>query len=139
MQNYTNHAHRPMLSAAGFLCWLGALVGFVAAARGVSWGAALGTVGLLGATLVALAIGRLYVTRLQDRIILLEMQVRGASLLTAEQQASLASLEKAQVVALRFANDEELPGLLERTVRESLTSDQIKRAIQHWRPDYRRT
>ena len=44
-----------------------------------------------------------------------------------------------QIVALRFASDAELPGLLERAEREQLTADQIKRAIKNWVPDVDRT
>jgi hypothetical protein len=80
-----------------------------------------------------------YVTRLQDRIILLEMQVRGATLLSPAQRQQLAALAKAQVVALRFASDDELPALLERAVAEDLSPDAIKRAVTQWRPDHLRT
>jgi hypothetical protein len=139
MQTYATHAHRPFLWAAGALFWLLALIGWVAAALGAGWGEPLGVGGLLGATLVALAIGRVYITRLQDRIILLEMQVRGTTLLSPAQQARLAALPKAQVIALRFASDEELPALLDRAVEESLTPDAIKRAVRHWHADYLRT
>ncbi len=139
MQSYENHAHRPQLWAVGFLFWLVASGGAVAAWLGQSWGRFALTIGLLGATAVLLMIGRVYLTRLQDRIILLEMRVRGATLLTPEQQLKLASLSKSKVVALRFASDGELPALLERTVAEGLTPDAIKRAVVQWRPDELRT
>jgi len=42
-------------------------------------------------------------------------------------------------VALRFASDAELPALLERADREQLSSDQIKKAIKNWVPDWDRT
>jgi hypothetical protein len=88
---------------------------------------------------VLLSISRLYITRLQDRIIKLEMRVRCATLLSPAQQAVAARLKKAQIVALRFASDEELPGLLEQADREQLSADQIKRAIKNWVPDMDRT
>jgi hypothetical protein len=43
-----------------------------------------------------------------------------------------------QIAALRFAPDAELPGLLDRTLAEPLTSDQIKRAVTDWQGDYGR-
>jgi hypothetical protein len=95
--------------------------------------------GLIGAVVALLWISRRYVTRLQDRIIKLEMQIRCATLLTAPQQRLLAGLTNKQRVALRFASDEELAALLERASRESMAPDDIKRAIRTWVPDLDRT
>ena len=86
-----------------------------------------------------MSISRVYITKLQDRIIKLEMRVRGAAVLTPAQQATLARLTKAQVVALRFASDAELPALVDRADREKLSADQIKQAITTWVPDWDRT
>lgn len=139
MQTYANHAHRPVLWTVGFVFWMVASAGFAGWLLGRGWGMAVLLGGLLGVTGVVLTIGRTYITRLQDRIILLEMQVRGAAVLSPAQRLQLASLPKSRVVALRFASDEELPALLDRAVAEDLTADAIKRAITHWRPDHLRT
>ena len=93
-----------------------------------------GVAALIAANIVLLLISRLYITRLQDRIIKLEMRVRGAQLLSPQQQAALSRLSRPQIVALRFASDAELPALLERAEREHLTADQIKRAIKTGSP-----
>ena len=84
-------------------------------------------------------ISRAYIVRLQDRIILLEMKVRAAELLPAGQDAQLSKLTKQQIVALRFASDEELGALLDRAVRENMAPKDIKAAIKNWRPDLYRT
>jgi hypothetical protein len=77
--------------------------------------------------------------KLQDRIILLEMKVRCAELLPAGQDARLSELLPRQIIALRFASDEELGELLERAIRDRLPPREIKRAIKQWRADTLRT
>lgn len=95
---------------------------------------------LLGlAVTVLVSISRIYIVKLQDRIIMLEMKVRCAELLPAGHDARLNELTPKQVVALRFASDEELGPLLDRAVREKLPPAEIKKAITRWRPDYLRT
>jgi transcriptional/translational regulatory protein YebC/TACO1 len=43
-----------------------------------------------------------------------------------------------QIIALRFAPNEELIALVDRATKESLSAKDIKQAIQNWRPDYHR-
>jgi hypothetical protein len=43
-----------------------------------------------------------------------------------------------QIVALRFASDEEFPALVDRAVKEQLRSKEIKSAIKNWRADHYR-
>jgi hypothetical protein len=140
-QTYANHRHNPKMTAIAGLFFLVAIVGF--ALRwfyiGGRYTMALGVFGILGAIWMLLSISRVYTTKLQDRIIKLEMRVRGAAVLTPAQQASLARLSKAQIIALRFAPDAELPALVEKAERENMTADQIKRAIVNWVPDWDRT
>ena len=140
-QSYANHRHNPKLSFIGFLFLLLAIVAF--AFRwfniGGRYAMAVGLLALVASIQVLLSISRIYITKLQDRIIKLEMKVRCATLLTPAQQAAYSQLSKAQIVALRFASDEELAALLERAVRENLDANQIKRAIQNWVPDWDRT
>jgi hypothetical protein len=141
MQSYRNHVHQPVATGVGFLFVLVALGGFVL--RWFGFGGrgsfAVGLLGVIGALLVLLAISRTYITRLQDRIIKLEMRVRTASILTPEQQRLLWQLSNKQVAALRFASDPELPALVERAGRERLSPDDIKRAVKTWVPDLDRT
>ncbi len=140
-QSYANHAHRPVWTVVAFACVLVSVAGFVLRWRtvGGAWTSAVGLTGLVGAVLVLIYISRLYITRLQDRIIRLEMRVRCAAFLTPGQQRTLQGLDLRRTAALRFASDEELPALLDRTVRDSLTPDQIKRAVKSWMPDLDRT
>ena len=95
---------------------------------------------LLGlAMFPVIGITRWYTVKLQDRIIQLEMQVRCARVLPAGDDDLLAQLSPRQVVALRFASDDELGDLLVRAVREQMTPTAIKQAVKQWRPDYMRT
>jgi Family of unknown function (DUF6526) len=140
-QTYKTHRHNPKLTGIGFgLLVLGivafALRWFEIGGRGM-FAAGLGA--LIAVDLVLLAISRAYTTKLQDRIIKLEMRVRCAAFLSPPQLAALAKISTAQVVALRFASDAELPALLERADREQLSAEQIKRAIKDWVPDWDRT
>ena len=139
MQSFKNHAHRPVLTGIGYVLAMIALVSFVQRWR-AGGGESLGMVALCGAVLVLLQISRRYTTKLQDRIIKLEMRMRTASLLTAEQQQRLfGQLNNKQIAALRFASDAELPALAERAVRDKLPPKDIKRAVQTWVPDFDRT
>ena len=138
-QSYAKHAHHPVQTYIASGLTIAALINLLGAWF-FDWGSRdLGMVSLALAVGVLVSISRSYIVRLQDRIILLEMKVRGAELLTPAQEAALASLRPKQVVALRFASDDELPELLERATREDLTPDQIKRAVRNWRPDTLRT
>ena len=139
MQTYKNHAHRPVLTAVGFVFVMIATVSFVQHWRATGDRIDIGLFALCAAVIVLLLISRRYTTRLQDRIIKLEMRVRTAPLLTSEQQRLLGQLDNKQIAALRFASDAELPVLLERAVREKLPPKEIKRAVKTWTPDLDRT
>jgi hypothetical protein len=81
-------------------------------------------------------ISRTYIVRLQNRIIRVEMMLRLERL---GRGADFGKLSMAQIAALRFASDAELPALIGRAINERLTSDQIKRAVTDWQGDYFRT
>ena len=47
-------------------------------------------------------------------------------------------LRMSQIIALRFAPDDEFPGLAKKAVEENLRSKEIKAAIQKWKADHHR-
>ena len=95
---------------------------------------------MLGLTLILLAFAsRLQALKAQDRVIRLEERLRYLELLSPELAKRARQLSTGQVVALRFASDEELPGLAERTLNgEFAKTKEIKQAIKNWRGDYLR-
>jgi hypothetical protein len=138
-QSYANHAHHPVPTYAATVFTLAALVTLIGA-WAFDWPTLYpGLISLALAVTVLVAISRTYITKLQDRIILLEMKVRCAEVLPAGQDARLAELSPKQIVALRFASDGELGALLDRAIRERLSPSQLKQAIQQWRADHLRT
>ncbi|MGR3762873.1 DUF6526 family protein [Rossellomorea sp. NS-SX7] len=78
---------------------------------------------------------RLYALQLQDRVIRNEENFRHYRLTG---KALDGGLTVKQVVALRFAPDEEFPGLVERAITENLSPKDIKKAVQNWRGDHHR-
>src|SRR5688572_17608296 len=91
------------------------------------------------ATLILLFLARIFALTVQDRVIRLEMRLRLAQLLPNDLRPRIAELTPKQLVALRFASDEELPDLC-RTVLTDRVSDPkaIKKMIRKWEGDYLR-
>jgi hypothetical protein len=79
-----------------------------------------------------------YALTLQNRVVRLEMRLRyyqitGQRLEPLEQRLSFM-----QMAALRFASDEELEPLFQRTLTEGLMPADIKKSIKNWTPDLMR-
>ena len=82
---------------------------------------------------------RLQSLRVQDRVIRLEERLRFRELLTEEGQGHTSGLPLGNLLALRFASDEELSGIVDQIATGKLkTSKEIKMAIQNWRADHLR-
>ena len=47
-------------------------------------------------------------------------------------------LKMSQIIALRFASDNELTGLTEKAIKENLSNSEIKKQITNWRADFER-
>ena len=78
---------------------------------------------------------RSFALRAQDRAIRAEENFRHF-ILTGKPLPN--ALRVSQVIALRFASDEELPALAAKTLSENLSNKQIKEAIKQWRADNHR-
>ena len=60
------------------------------------------------------------------------------STMTEQQFTNHARLRMGQIVALRFAPDDEFVVLAEKAATEGLSPKEIKQLIQRWKGDYRR-
>jgi hypothetical protein len=92
---------------------------------------------------LALALGILYARvmplRAQDRVIRFEERTRLERLLPADLRGRIDELTPGQLIALRFAPDDEVPDLARRALNGELKGQaDIKRAIRNWRGDYLR-
>jgi hypothetical protein len=77
--------------------------------------------------------------RAQDRVIRLEETLRLERLLPPDLRSRIGELRTGQLLALRFAGDEELPELTRTVLDRGITDrDEIKKMVRHWRADYLR-
>jgi hypothetical protein len=81
------------------------------------------------------AYARIFALKAQDRAIRAEENLRHF-VLTGKLLP--AGLRVSQIVALRFASDEEFPALATKAATESLSNKAIKLSIQNWRADWYR-
>ena len=83
----------------------------------------------------ALFLVRLYPLKAQDRIIRLEERLRLEKVLSAGFVRRIPELTEAQLIALRFASDSELPALVEKALGTKMSARDIKKNIVTWRAD----
>jgi hypothetical protein len=82
---------------------------------------------------------RVQILTVQDRVIRLEMRHRLREALPADLFAQVMRLPIRQMVALRFASDTELPGLVREVLDGRLaTGKDIKMRVKDWQADYLR-
>ena len=137
VQTYKNHAR--LLPGYHFFVLPVLLVHFlnqirhlvIAPSRATSW-----------AVVVALALlmlaffARVMALKVQDRVIRLEMRMRLMQVLPPDLQHCINELTPGQLVALRFASDAELPGLVRDVVEGKCTTGKdIKLKVKDWQAD----
>ncbi|HEY8852707.1 MAG TPA: DUF6526 family protein [Gemmatimonadaceae bacterium] len=92
---------------------------------------------------LALALGMLYLRfmplRAQDRVIRLEERERLERIVPNDLRGRIGELTPSQLIAIRFAPDDEVPELTRRALNGELkTQKDIKLPIRNWRADHLR-
>lgn len=136
-QNYKNHArlvplYHFVLSAALLVLFVAGIVRSIIAIGTPELMIDLLYTGLVAANLIIYLFMRSFPLKAQDRAIRAEENFRHY-LLTGK--TLNPELKVPQIVALRFAPDEEFVALAERAVKENMKQDEIKKAIKNWKAD----
>lgn len=136
-QNFENHSriivgYHVVLTAAAFLALGGALYYLATSSDGPTrFLAALVILTNVGVVLTGWY-ARVFALRAQDRVILLEENLRRLDRIGERLDPRLTVR---QIIGLRFAPDDEWEALARRAVEENLSEKDIKRAIVNWRTD----
>jgi len=137
-QNFGNHKRNyPLFHFfASPLLAIYALYAIYALVHAPSLATAMGLVLAVGVNAMLYA-SRLMVLTVQNRLILLEMTMRLERVLGPAAAAdALSKLPLGRLIALRFASDAELAGLISRVLSQELSTNvQVKQAIREWQPD----
>ena len=82
---------------------------------------------------------RWFALGVQDRVIRLEERMRMEKLLPEDLKHRIPEVTTEQMIALRFASDEELTGLVFTALSEGISDRKtLKQAIKNWRADNQR-
>jgi len=141
MQNYKNHTryyplHHFVLTPLTGIAFVWAIVNCFQNENST----AENIYSLLIATCIMLTVQmtRLYALKNQDRLIRLEQKQRYFEKTGKSFSEKETKLRKSQIVALRFASDEEWIELMDKAIAENLSSKEIKSAIKNWKADHNR-
>jgi len=140
-QNYSNHVKFVPLFHFFVLPVL--LINFFSSifryrVLGFSWAWLIGMLTALALFMLA-GLGRTFALKVQDRVIRMEERQRCERLLPTELKSRIEEITPEQFVALRFASDGELPGLVNKVLTDKIRDRKtIKQMVKNWRGDYLR-
>jgi uncharacterized membrane protein len=138
-QNFKNHARLvPLYHFVTFtllvVILIGSIVNLSNSARENIYSASL-LVALTIAVILIAFFARTFALKAQDRAIRAEENFRH---FIATGQPLDNRLRMSQVIALRFAGDDEFVALAKKAASENMRAKEIKKAIQNWKGDYHR-
>ena len=138
-QSVKNHArvvpgYHYVAAIALLATFIGSIINLLHCAQGNCYSASLITV-LTFAVILIWAYTRIFALKAQDRAIRAEENLRHF-ILTGKPFDTKLRID--QIIALRFAGDDEFVGLTKRAIEENLSGKDIKQAIQNWKADYYR-
>ena len=138
-QNFKNHARLvPLYHFVTFtllvVILIGAIVNLANSAKENVYSASL-LVALTIATILIALFARTFALKAQDRAIRAEENFRH---FVATGQPLDNRLRMGQIIALRFAGDDEFVALAKKAISENMSAKDIKMAIQNWKGDYHR-
>lgn len=140
VQTFENHVRQdPVVTTVLVMNLAVLIIGIVALAMDNTRVAAAGLIlaGLTGGVCSVMA--RSYSTKLQDRIIRLEMRLRMERVLPPDLAVRILEFTMPQLIALRFASDAELPELARKVLAEKIEKrSEIKKLIKDWQADWHR-
>jgi hypothetical protein len=140
VQTYKNHAR--LLPAFHFFVIPVLLISFLNSTRHAYLAPSISTGWTVVEAAALLTLGflaRIMALTVQDRVIRLEMRHRLKELLPFDLQNRINDLTPRQLVALRFASDDEVPALVREILAGRLTTQKaIKEAVKNWQGDYLR-
>lgn len=96
-----------------------------------AWTVLVLALGATGGTLLS----RVNALKAQDRVIRLEERMRLASILNEPLKSRIGDLTEGQLIAIRFASDSELQGLVDKALKSKMSPPDIKKSITVWRAD----
>ena len=139
-QNFQNHVRfvpayhlvASTILVINLIWWLYKLIRYPSADAAI-------TMLLIVAIIIVWFYARVFAMTVQDRLIRLETTLRLEKLAAPDLRTRIPELTLDQLIALRFASDEELPALANKVLKEKITSrTAIKKLVRNWIPDYLR-
>jgi len=138
-QNYSKHKrfhpiYHYVISPLAITGLVGSVINLTKASADNLYSASLLLVAFILLFLIG-ALVRIYSLKVQNRVIRSEENFRHY-ILTGKKLNE--DLRMGQIIALRFASDEEFPSLASRAVNEKMEPNEIKKSIRNWRADHYR-